>query len=115
MDVGYEEKVRELESTKIRFEQRLTALEGLVNYHQKILVVGNGSPALPEQIRTLGAQVEGVKDDVKEVGDKVTQLVDNMEKKQDTSNARWWQIGVIVITIFLSNILAPLITKMFMP
>lgn len=91
-------------------DQRLTAQEGLNTMHHKILVIGNnGTPAVPEQMRIIGSQVEEVKKDVEAVDGKIVAFISAAEENDDKKAGKWWQVIMLFLSVLAAQLLGPLL------
>ena len=96
--IGIANGQKAIENRLTAMENRLTAMEN----GQKNLELGQSE--IKGDIRTLDAKIEGLSDRVKVIENAAGKTTDLAEKVGELKN--WKQIGVVVITAWLSSILS---------
>jgi chromosome segregation ATPase len=96
--IGIANGQKAIENRLTTMENRLTVIES----GQKNLELGQSE--IKGDIRTLGAKIEGLSDRVKVIENAAGKTADLAEKVGELKN--WKQIGVVVITAFISSILS---------
>ena len=96
--IGIANGQKAIENRLTTLENRLTTIEN----GQKNLELGQSE--IKGDIRTLDAKIEGLSDRVKVIENAAGKTTDLAEKVGELKN--WKQIGVVVITAWLSSILS---------
>ncbi|AKV69556.1 MULTISPECIES: hypothetical protein [Microcystis] len=96
--IGIANGQKAIENRLTTMENRLTTIEN----GQKNLELGQSE--IKGDIRTLDAKIEGLSDRVKVIENAAGKTTDLAEKVGELKN--WKQIGVVVITAWLSSILS---------